>query len=524
MFKKLLSAAAFALCSLCAFADPGDVIEDFMIDYTTTKWDFYVMGYIPNQDAGWLTVTQTRGSWEWVDGVATYTPNTDADEDGQPDLSWYQLFVAGGISTQAGVDYTVTVYGKADVEADCDMNMQWGWGDGEQIKQQLHFLTEWSEVEATFPEIGGSKCDLVLQPGTQETTFEIKWIKVTHIDNSKPMTWIDILTNGDAEGEYGDVPCCYAKSNVGENAGDPVPAEIVEIDGGHAFICRGGAVDASADGHQWANQLWVVAPRNFTEGETVKISFKYKASANAGSVPSQAHADPGAYLCWYMLGNLNFTTDWQTHGATVTIDNGQAGGGTMHSVAFNLNETYKDACDFYFDDIVWEVTPTEDGWFVAGNYQDGGKEDYDAAEKFWYNEDQFVQEVVVGKENAASVVRISTKKGNDNAFLSNTITCDATAIGDGSDEDNYIEYKKKSAAKINLPFADVWTIRIDEDFGLINFISGDLGNNGINGVEFDVNAPVEYYNLQGVKVNNVLPGQVYIIKQGKSVVKSVVRK
>ncbi|MDE6326129.1 MAG: hypothetical protein K2M02_08150, partial [Duncaniella sp.] len=43
-------------------------------------------------------------------------------------------------------------------------------------------------------------------------------------------------------------------------------------------------------------------------------------------------------------------------------------------------------------------------------------------------------------------------------------------------------------------------------------------------VEEDPNAPVEYYNLQGVKVNveNAAPG-LYIVKQGKKVTKQIIR-
>lgn len=41
---------------------------------------------------------------------------------------------------------------------------------------------------------------------------------------------------------------------------------------------------------------------------------------------------------------------------------------------------------------------------------------------------------------------------------------------------------------------------------------------------FDENAPVEYFNLQGVKVNveNAAPG-LYIVKQGKKVAKQIIR-
>lgn len=44
---------------------------------------------------------------------------------------------------------------------------------------------------------------------------------------------------------------------------------------------------------------------------------------------------------------------------------------------------------------------------------------------------------------------------------------------------------------------------------------------GIATVNADANAPVEYYNLQGIRVTNPMKGQLYIIRQGKKTVKTV---
>ena len=50
-------------------------------------------------------------------------------------------------------------------------------------------------------------------------------------------------------------------------------------------------------------------------------------------------------------------------------------------------------------------------------------------------------------------------------------------------------------------------------------------NAGLNDViaDSDVNAPVEYYNLQGMRVANPEAGQLVIKRQGKTVSKIVVR-
>lgn len=46
---------------------------------------------------------------------------------------------------------------------------------------------------------------------------------------------------------------------------------------------------------------------------------------------------------------------------------------------------------------------------------------------------------------------------------------------------------------------------------------------GVEGIEIDYNAPVEYYNLQGVKVSNPEAGKIYILRQGKAVKKVLVK-
>ena len=46
---------------------------------------------------------------------------------------------------------------------------------------------------------------------------------------------------------------------------------------------------------------------------------------------------------------------------------------------------------------------------------------------------------------------------------------------------------------------------------------------GVESVEFDSNAPVKYFNLQGVEVANPEAGQIVIKKQGSKAVKVVVK-
>lgn len=47
--------------------------------------------------------------------------------------------------------------------------------------------------------------------------------------------------------------------------------------------------------------------------------------------------------------------------------------------------------------------------------------------------------------------------------------------------------------------------------------------NSVNAVEFDENAPKEYFNLQGVRIAEPEAGNLYIVKQGNKVAKQIVR-
>ena len=54
------------------------------------------------------------------------------------------------------------------------------------------------------------------------------------------------------------------------------------------------------------------------------------------------------------------------------------------------------------------------------------------------------------------------------------------------------------------------------------FTKETSAGSGVAGIEADENAPVEYYNLQGVRVANPEKG-LYIVKQGNKVEKRVIK-
>ena len=106
-------------------------------------------------------------------------------------------------------------------------------------------------------------------------------------------------------------------------------------------------------GQPWDSQFWIVANRTLSTGEATVLQFKYKSSIPART-STQCHKEPGAYLHWGAIGDVNFTEEWQDFETTFTVP-GEADG--MQSIAFNMAEI-KEACKYEIKDVVWKL---EDG-------------------------------------------------------------------------------------------------------------------------------------------------------------------
>lgn len=543
MFKKLLTLAAVAAVGVAANAE---IVVDYEYDWgKASGWNRYVMGYIPEikDEALWAqwpnyvykSVDDLGAGLDYeivtINGADNYkVPCTDeaggATEDGLRDEWGIQFHVLNQeVATEPGQMYTITIVAKSSKDG-CNLGLpfSWGWGNGESLSGSVTLGTEYQEISFDYPtECLGSSCWCVAQLYSGDKTDDngkptqiwIQSVKITHDAKPKaPETWDDLLVNGDAEGEYGDRPCAYSK----ENAGEPGPAAIELQGDNHVFVVHAGDCvslnddGTFADASAWDNQFWIQAPREFKQGESFRVSFRYKAS-QAANTNTQCHKETaGDYLHWSAIGDVAFTTEWQEITKVVNVD-GSMGG--MWSIAFNLNAEVKTATDFYFDDLKWEVLRLEEGYFVAGDFNDWN---YGEALKFDFDEDAGVYTKVVGNtEVPASEIKISTRKGQDAAFHSNALS---VAAGDGIIEDAPCDFTVGNGKKIQLPYADSWIIEIDEEYGQITFYINE--DDAVESVSVDNAAPV-YYNLQGVKVNAPVKGQVVIVKRGNKVSKEIAR-
>ena len=490
--KKLFTLFAFLACFLGAKAE---WVEDYKIDYSSySGFPLYVMGFVPEWVDG--VMTDMGGNFEYAaldntegkySDVTVKTNNgTEYYKIEKTDGTWHQYFIANGIPTELDGAYTVKAMVKASEACSVPVQFQWGWGEGQRVTSTLNIGTEWAEVEMDFSGIGGTACDLIAQPNTA-AVIEWKYVIVGHNAKAqKPITWLEQLENGTADKtweelgladvKYDDMEnnfkvCAWAKqkgTNVnthddGNEGSDPFPATIENIDGNNVFVVHGAVADTEGDASGWDNQFWIQSQQPWKEGTQIKISFRYKASKACKTNTQMHHQKPSDYQIWYAIGDVEFTTEWQNFEKIITINSEQA---NAWSVVFNLNPEVKEAVDFYFDDLSWQIMKLDEGYFVAGANAAEGL-DYDLDNAIEFVEDDGVLVATVGEKGAyVSQVMISTIRGNDAAFKGATLKPKGTIV---NDPETWLDYEPASLAKLNLPGAGIWKIYLDTYYNSMAF-------------------------------------------------------
>ena len=514
--KKLFTLIALLACFMGAKAE---WVTDYTIDYSTnTGFPFYVMGYVPEWINGVMTdygadyryATQADldgdGDAKWKDGetsvgATTTQGGTEYQKVTGAGPYWHQYFVADGIPTEIDGTYKVVAMVKASEPVNVPIQMRWSWG-ADPATGTLAVGTEWAEVEVTFSGIGGNSCSLIAQPGTSTATIEWKSITVSHNQKAqRPTTWQEWLNSdgqpfimsegavnekymGDAETPWSDpnvayndadknyLICAWSKEkghNMDENgeAWNPFPANI-EVDptdaNNHVFVVHGQPATTEGDPSAWDNQFWIESPKQWKAGDQIKVRFRYRANMDGVKTNTQIHHQtPSDYQHWNAVGDVTFTTEWQTFEKTFSWPgDGARDNDTGWSIAFNLNPEVKDAVDFYFDDLSWQTMKLDEGYFVAGaNTIDGIEYDLDNAIPFEYDDEEGIYTATVGETGAyVNQIMISTVRGNDAAFKSNTLKPDYVV----DDPEDWASYTESGLAKLNLPGVGIWKIYLDPTY------------------------------------------------------------
>lgn len=458
--KKLFTLFALLVCFLGAKAIE---ITDFAVDYTQ----------VGKSTVGWKADIITDDLIT-ADAEGLHLNNPEV----RPNFYDYQLWIFNNAALEVEQNYTIKFVAKVS-EGTATVRYRIGdWGGG--IAGDLVVnSTEYQEYT-----INGNatvaNCGLLIQFGDYVGTVSFKSVTITHEGKEeRPIQWSNILKNGDAEGEFGEVACFQTKEfgqNIGEDGQPSIHAgEIIEENGNKIFVCHSKAVDPvivfeedtelwgtqykagdPKPDNAWQNQVWFVLPRAAKDGEQFKLSFKYKAS-KACKVSTQDHKEPGTYLGGGSYGEINFTTEWQEYSKEFSA------AGTMQSIALNLGqEIYTEDVDFFFDDIEVSEMVLDNGLFVTATNTVSGLVEYDfeTATQFTYDDGEEAYVATVGKaddqDSWVNEVMISTVRGNSKAFKSATIKATISAV------DTWTNYETGSNAKIKLPAAGVWNIYVDD--------------------------------------------------------------
>lgn len=506
--KKLFTLFALLTCFLGAKAIE---IEDFAVDYTQ----------VGKSTIGWKADIITDDLIT-ADAEGLHLSNPEVREN----FYDYQLWIFSNAALEVEQTYTIKFVAKVSTGS-ADVRYRIGdWGGGIAGTLTVN-STEYQEYEVSGAATVAN-CGLLIQFGDYVGTVSFKSIRIVHEGKEeRPAQWQNIIQNGDAEGEYGEVACFQTKEfgqNLGEDGQPSVHnGEIMDEGGNKIFVCHAKAVDPvivfeedtelwgtkykagdPKPDNAWQNQVWFVLPRPAKEGEQLKLSFKYKAS-KACKTNSQDHTTPGSYLGGGSYGDVNFTTEWQEYSKEFSA------AGTMQSIALNLGaEIYTEDIDFFFDDIKIEEMVLDHGFFVTSTNTVSGlvEYDFDTATEFTA-EDETTYSVTVGKkgdkDSWVNEVMISTVRGNSKAFKSATIKCTPRV-------DEWADYTEGSNAKIKLPAAGVWTITVNTEFKQIMFeqVEGDVvkeplnPEDCVNATEVIVNAGERNMSIDEAKAAGLL--------------------
>jgi len=295
---------------------PGTEIE-------ANKQYVFTMRIKADKPAKGTTQTHTTpGSYKQCPSLISYTPEgeSSATSDLNFTTEWQTITVkATTASSQAGAS-TIAINLAESKEAN---NYYF---DDIQWSIPVPKVYEWKEIFAS--------------DGTDAAPFSVKYFR-NYTDAAKVVDGAIVVTSLDPEKDYTGT---YYYSNDADT--EEQPAVL---------------------GRDWDTQFLIPLGTNLVGGKKFKITFKYKADKAAkansqahtaapapGFIEGANHSGPGTYLFYSLLGDLNFTTEWQTYNEdlsiAITVPEQATEATPMGSVCLNL-DVLREVNNYYFDDI-----------------------------------------------------------------------------------------------------------------------------------------------------------------------------
>lgn len=315
--------------------DPDAKVEtvDYVVDYSTAGYSFW------NEVNAEVKGTTTIGKND-AEGCLEIKSSIAATQN-----HFIQYFTADNLPTVKDKEYKLKMMVKGSAEGTLAVGVG-DWG-GRAEGGKFNFDTEWKEFEFSFKAVcnGGH---VMTQSGLFAGTIQIKYVKITHSEAPTVEIYTDVLENGEMV-----VGKPMNNFIVREHGKADVPGNILAGQGPDGKNCISiTSISGAENTHD--TQFFITSDKVWEAGERYRISFWYKATAEA-KCETQCHVTPGAYFHWAMLPqNPTFTTEWQHYEVTSTIPAEAADKG-MKTIAFNLNVDKENAHTYYLADIHWET-------------------------------------------------------------------------------------------------------------------------------------------------------------------------
>lgn len=293
-------------------------------------------------------------------------------------------------------DYKASSEAAISVQAHCEPGEYNFWN----IDCDVTFTNEWQTFEKTIivepswtkangdGDVRGFKSIAFNLTRGEAMTYYFDNIEIQAkiFDLAEPK-WINVLLNGNCEGEVetGHIGWTYNwdGSSISEmdlysfwckDERNGYGVNIVDdagFDGSRGIVVQ--SIDYASEA--WDTQFFISSPHQFMPGQRFKLKFDYRSDKNA-TVTTQQHGLPYGYIYWEGIGELYFTTEWQTFEKQFTVEKNwctttdQDGnivcdwntGLFFQTIAFNLNEDKTLATQFYFDNIEWYLDDGESGY------------------------------------------------------------------------------------------------------------------------------------------------------------------
>ena len=300
---------------------------------------------------GWDASAQSTGEaseFNWVIGEPTQMAYGDSKVIDYADLSMYSTLIVKTVEGTEGSprflfnrDVAEGQWNEDEAQSHLIDNTKSGWSD-------KYFRQEGNTYYVDLKQMTKDKgfCHLHAIKGANWSDVTIESMEVEKVGKTQ-IGWMNLINNGNMEGE--DVSSFFTKVAKGE----PQPSVIT--DGVGKNDSRGIVVEATAkESDPWDNQFWFRFNEGLAPEAKYRVSFDYRADKDA-KVSTQAHFEPSDYNWHEMLGDLNFTSEWQNFSTEgVVTENQSPDGKQFLSVAFNLSEL-AEANNYYFDNIKFEV-------------------------------------------------------------------------------------------------------------------------------------------------------------------------